>query len=208
MMNYLEKIITEATTSPWKAWYELKRLIYHPFILTYLKLKGVKVGRGTKWYGFPIVFRSLGSQIIIGDKVEIRNWTGSNPLGVNHPLILTTWKSGAIIRIGRSVGITGGTICAAQEITVGSETLVGANCTIIDTDFHPLASKKRRYSQNKIGTRPITIGKNVFLGMNSQILKGVIIGDNSILGAGSVLSGKQPANTIFGGNPAKKIKNL
>lgn len=207
-MTHLGKLMAEATSSPWKVWYELKRLTFHPFVLLYLKLMGVRVGRGTKWYGFPIVFRSRGSLIIVDDQAEIRNWTGSNPLGVNHPLILTTWKPGAVIHIGRNVGITGGTICAAQEIIIGPETLIGANCTIIDTDFHPLSPKKRRYRRDQVKTKPIHIGKNVFLGMNSQLLKGVSIGDNSILGAGSTLSQNQPRNTIFVGNPAKKIKNL
>lgn len=198
----------QAAATPWKVWYELKRILYHPFVMLYLKLNGVEVGENTKWYGFPKILRHRDSRIIIGDRVEVRSWTFSNPLGVNHPLILTTWKSGAVINIGKDVGITGGIICAAKEIRIGSGTLIGANSSIIDTDFHPLGSKNRRHSLANVGTKPVIIGRNVFLGMNSQILKGVTIGNNAILGAGSVLSSSQPENTIFVGNTARKLKTI
>ena len=54
----------------------------------------------------------------------------------------------------------------------------------------------------------VIIGKNVWIGMNSLILKNVTIGDNSIIGAGSVVVKDVPKNTIAAGNPAKVIKDL
>lgn len=180
-------ILSQAVNTPWKLYFELKRVLFHPFVLLYLKLNGVKVGKNTKWYGFPKVFKHKNSQIDIGDRVEVRNWKYSNPLGVNHPLILTTWSKNAKIKIGNDVGISGGVICASQNIYIGRGTLVGANSTLIDTDFHPLSGINRRYSLDDVKTKPIKIGKNVFIGTNSTILKGVNLSDDQIVPAGAVI---------------------
>ena len=183
-MNNFQQLIN----TPWKAYFEICRILLHPLVISYLKIKGVKLGKNTKWDGFPRVFKHKGSQIIIGDRVEVRNWKYSNPLGVNHALILTTWKKGAKINIASDVGISGGSISATNNINIGQGTLVGANSTIIDTDFHPIKSKKRRYQKIGIQSSPITIGKNVFLGTKAIILKGVKIKPNSVIGAGQVVS--------------------
>jgi galactoside O-acetyltransferase len=53
---------------------------------------------------------------------------------------------------------------------------------------------------------PITIGNNVWIGMNSVIMRGVTIGENSIIGANSVVTKDIPANVIAAGNPCKVIK--
>jgi len=57
-------------------------------------------------------------------------------------------------------------------------------------------------------SKPVTIGDNVFIGMNSIILKGVNIGNNVRIAAGSVVTKSIPANQIWGGNPAAFIKNI
>lgn len=58
------------------------------------------------------------------------------------------------------------------------------------------------------GVGNVSIGNNVFIGMNSIILKDTIIEDNVIIGAGSVVSGKLESNFVYAGNPARKIKSL
>ena len=192
-----KSIIKQTIDTPWKIYLEALRIILHPFVMFYLRLSGVQVGKKTKWYGFPRVFRHRQSQIIVGDRVEVRNWLCANPLGINHPLILTTWSLGAVIHIANDVGVSGGIICANKNITIGKGTLIGANSTIIDTDFHPINSKNRRYNKNDIKSSPVNIGKNVFIGTQSIILKGVNIGDNAVVGAGSVVSKNISKNSIF-----------
>lgn len=56
--------------------------------------------------------------------------------------------------------------------------------------------------------RKITIGRNVWVGLNAIILKGTEIGDNSVVGAGAVVRGKFPANCVIAGNPAKVVKTF
>ena len=57
-------------------------------------------------------------------------------------------------------------------------------------------------------TAPICIGEDVFIGANSTILKGVTIGDRSIVASGSVVTKSIPSDQLWGGNPAKKIRDL
>jgi acetyltransferase-like isoleucine patch superfamily enzyme len=123
-------------------------------------------------------------------------------------VVLRTFSHNAKIVIGDDVGISGGTICAAEEVTIGEGTLLGANVTIVDTDFHPIASLNRRYDNHDVATAPVTIGRNVFLGTNSMVLKGVTIGDNSVVGAGSVVTKNIPDSVIAGGNPCRVLRPI
>jgi len=173
--------------TPWKILPELLQPFISAYVRLVCRLGGIRIGRQGKFYGLPKIHRHRRSLITIGNNFENRNWWDSNPLGINHPLILTTWEADASIIIGNDVGVSGGSICAASGIRIGDGTLIGANCTIIDTDFHPLKSDHRRYSRQNIRTAPILIGKNVFIGTGCIILKGAVIPDNTVVPAGSVI---------------------
>jgi acetyltransferase-like isoleucine patch superfamily enzyme len=181
------KILTGVLDSPWKAVNEAVMYLLKIPAVIYMSMTGIEIGSGFKFYGLPRFFRFRGSKISIGDRFESRNFWDSNPLGINHPTIICTWGKNAVIKIGRDVGISGGSIVAADKIEIGDGTLIGANTTIIDTDFHPIHSGKRRYATKNVKSKPIKIGRNVFIGMNSVVLKGVQIPDNSIVPAGSVV---------------------
>jgi len=181
-------IFNTALDTPWKIIPEILQILVSYYAGFILRLNGIGIGQHAKFYGLPKIQKHRQSEIIIGDNFENRNWWDSNPLGINHPLILTTWAANARIVIGNDVGISGGSICAAAGIQIGDGTIIGANCTIIDTDFHPLKSENRRYSRQNIRTVPVLIGKNVFIGTGCIILKGAIIPDNTIVPAGSVIA--------------------
>jgi acetyltransferase-like isoleucine patch superfamily enzyme len=173
-----------------------------------LRCLGVEVGANITLWGRPIVSRIRGSTIQIGDRVVLCSISTKTALGVNHPVVLKTLSPKARIVIGDDVGMSGGTICSAQSVTIGEGTLLGANVVIADTDFHPIASQGRRYSRADVAISPVTIHENVFIGMNSLIMKGVVIGANSIIGAGSVVTKSIPANVIAAGNPCRVVKPL
>ena len=173
--------------SPWKLTNEVLMYLIKPFVFIYLKVNGVKIGKGFKFYGMPKVFRTRGSKIIIGKNFESRNWWFSNPLGVNHPLILCTWSKNAEIIIGDDVGVSGGSIVANTQVTIGNRVLIGANSTIIDTDFHPTVGINKRYSKEGVKSKEVVVGNDVFIGMNAVILKGVEIENQRIVPAGVVL---------------------
>lgn len=183
-MNKIFKIISD---TPWKFFNEILMYIFKPFILFYLQLNGIKIGKGSKFYGFPKVYKHAGSSIKIGDNFECRSWWFSNPIGINHPTIICTWSKGAEIEIGNDVGISGGSIVASKQIKIGNGSIMGANSSIIDTDFHPTKSTHRRYGKNNVKSFPVKIGKNVFIGTSVIILKGSKIPDNAVVPAGKVI---------------------
>jgi acetyltransferase-like isoleucine patch superfamily enzyme len=98
----------------------------------------------------------------------------------------------------------------AKSITIGDYTMIAGNVNLFDNISHPI-SPARRQAHLPITAEdasPIVIGKNCWIGLNSIILKGVTIGDNSIVAAGSVVTKPVPANTIVAGNPAVPVKSL
>ena len=170
---------------------------------------GVEISRDVLLIGLPTVTCVHKSKIYIGAKSTLISSSHYTPLGVNHPVVLRTIQPGAIVNIGARVGISGGSICAAQSIEIGPDTLLGANVTVTDTDFHSLNPHTRSLADyTQIGVAPVKIGARVFIGTNSVILKGVTIGDNSIIGAGSVVTKSIPANVIAAGNPCRVIRAL
>jgi len=156
-------------------------------------------------YGAPVVQRHNGSIMEFGPGLQLRSTVRSNPLGANRPVVLCTWAKGAVLRVGANFSMTGGTICAAQRIEIGNNVAVGANSSIIDTDFHPIDPQDRRTDPSIYETAPVVIGNDVFIGMNSLVLKGVTIGAGSVVGAGGVVTKDVEPGRIVVGNPARAI---
>jgi len=95
-------------------------------------------------------------------------------------------------------------ISAATQISIGSNCMLASGVYITDADWHEIYDRSK-----SIGTtKPVVIGDNVWLGDSSIVCKGVTIGNNSIIGAGSVVVSDIPENVIAAGNPAKVIKEL
>lgn len=124
-----------------------------------------------------------------------------NLLGINHRCILATYNANAKLEIGNGSSFSGVSIWCFEHITIGNNVRVGANCTIMDGDAH---QDDPRAGKNK----PVVIEDNVWLGANVMVLKGVTIGHNSLIGAGSVVTKSIPANVIAAGNPCKVIRSL
>ena len=179
---------------------------YIIFLLIYLKNKLFL--RGVKLKGFCVIFNFPGSSIKLGKGIINSSFT-SNMLGLYQRTIIVA-RYGGKIEIGDGFGISGSTIYSFDSIKIGKNATIGANCKIIDNDFHPLDAQQRNANLNEQHTKrsPIVIGDNCFIGMNSIILKGTTLGDNVVVGAGSVVHGKFPSNCIIAGNPAKIIKSL
>lgn len=195
-----------ALDTPWRVRLEIRRLLSWPGTRLIFALAGVPWGRGWKFYGVPILQKHRRSTLSIGDALSLRSIPQSNALGPFHPVILTTRRPGAQLIIGRGFGMTGGTICAEESITIGDDVWVGGNCTITDTDFHPLDLDVRLARPLDGATAPVVIEDGVFIGMQSLILKGVRIGARSVIGAGSVVTRDIPPGVIAAGNPARVIR--
>ena len=111
------------------------------------------------------------------------------------------------------------------NIKIGPETEFNMNCVILDcarveigakclfgpgvqifTVGHPLEAKLRETGVEH--AKPITIGRNVWIGGGAILLPGVLVGENAVIGAGSVVTKDVPPNTLVAGNPAKIIRLL
>ena len=174
----------------------------------FIKLNGVKYGKKLKMIGWPFIFRDSSAVLEIGEFVTINSSFFSNLLGVYQRTIIVAKKQSKI-RIGDKVGISGSTLYAWNSIEIGDGTLIGANCKIVDNDFHPVDPDARRMGDlSAVVSKPVIIGKNVFIGTGSMILKGSVIGDDCVVGAGSVVSGTFEPGCVIAGNPAKVIRKL
>jgi carbonic anhydrase/acetyltransferase-like protein (isoleucine patch superfamily) len=175
----------------------------------YLRAAGVPCGRNLKLFGLPVIWPCRRGQIAIGTGVVMRSSALSNPVGLNHRCILRTIAPEAWIRVGDGVSMSGTTLLARKGITLGRGVMIGANCTIVDSDLHPLEAEGRRaLDPGGIQSAEVVIEDGAFLGMGVMVLKGARIGRNTVVGAGAVVAGSLPPGVIAAGNPARVIKSL
>jgi acetyltransferase-like isoleucine patch superfamily enzyme len=154
-------------------------------------------------------FDKVGGGLTIGGSVRalpyISNYgvicVGHN-LGLlsssRFPLSIESARADAAIIIGNNVILNGCSIYVVKRVEIGDFSTIGGKTTIMDTDGHGIDDAPTKVA-------PIKIGCHVWIGARAIILKGVTIGDNSIIGAGSVVTRDVERNTIVAGNPAKKI---
>ena len=161
----------------------------------------VKIERGCCFNG-KTIFRVLPDSIIqIGKESTFNSSHSSNLIGVYSPCMVSTIKRGAKIEIGNNCGFSGTVIGAALNIKIGNNVRCGANTMITDSDWHS--------DDYRTGTdKEVIIEDNVWLGYGVKVLKGVHIGENTLVGAGSIVTRNIPANVIAVGNPCKVIKVL
>ncbi len=97
---------------------------------------------------------------------------------------------------------------APERITIEEGVIVSTGSKIVChfLDTHKMTPKDRLENRYPVGD--VIIKKNAYLGMNTLIVKPVIVGENSIVGAGSVITQNIPDNEIWAGNPAKCIGKL
>lgn len=167
----------------------------------YAQTIGVKIGKNVHFNGWTSFFRGTGSEIRIGEGCTFNSSGYTNHIGLNHRCIITTMSNNAKIVIGNNTGMSSSTITSWDSVEIGNNVRIGANCIIMDGDFH--------LDDPRVGRpRKIKIGDNVWIGANVIVMKGVTIGENSIVGCGSIVTKDVPPNSIAAGNPCKVIKTL
>lgn len=167
-----------------------------------------EVGRGLRLgLHSRAVSKNRGKVIRIGNDCAIRGIIRCNP--------------GGSVKIGNTVYIGDGTILDSMScITIGDATLLAHGVQILDNDSHPIDAAEREshfrsilgFNEGKknfsIATEPVTIGRRCWIGFYSAIMKGVTIGDDSIVAAGSYVVKDVPSKCVVAGNPARVVKML
>lgn len=167
----------------------------------YLFYPNVYFGKDVSFIGIPKIRIKYTGKIVIGNKCSFLSKPKSNLIGINRPCIITTQATNAEIIIGNKCKFSGTVIGAFSRVELKENVRCGANTLITDSDWHlddPRAGKPS----------PILIRKNVWLGEGVKVLKGVTIGENTVIGAGSVVTKSIPANVVAAGNPCKIIKQI
>lgn len=109
------------------------------------------------------------------------------------------------VEIGDGVLMSPGSrLSASDEITLGDGVMFAHGAYVTDSDWHTIYDRTVRAEQ----PTPVHIGKNVWLGDHSTVLKGVTIGENSVVAARAVVTRDVPANVVVAGNPARVVKEL
>ncbi|MCF6307099.1 MAG: acyltransferase [Flavobacteriaceae bacterium] len=152
----------------------------------------------------PVVMRGKGT-IIIGNNVNIG--VINSPFFYNGYGYVEARKQQAVITFGDNIHINNNfSVVSERKITINSHTLIGYNCTIIDSNFHNLTIDKRL--ETDPNPEEVIISENVFIGNNVTILKGVTIGKNTVVANGAMVTKSCPENVVIGGVPAKVISKL
>ncbi len=169
-----------------------------------LKSRKVVRGKHLRIHGW-LFLRGKGN-VVIGDNVTINSSLASNPIGGNTRTII---HCNGKLRIGNNVGMSNCAIVCQNEVVIEDWVKIGGDVSIYDTDFHSTNYIDRRCEVDyNIATKPVVIKQDSFIGAHSIILKGVTIGERSIVAAGAVVTKSIPDDELWGGCPAKFIRKL
>jgi acetyltransferase-like isoleucine patch superfamily enzyme len=157
--------------------------------------QATSVGPRARVYGSPSVTNA--GTMIIGDRVRLMSTVATIELAVGPR---------ATLEIGDQVFINYGcSIGATQLVRIGSRCNIGTYCIMMDNDYHSLEPERRNEMPP---SAPIILEDNVWLGARVIVLRGVRIGANSVIGAGSVVSKDIPPRSVAVGVPAKVTRSL
>lgn len=188
-MSLFKKIINKTKCLYYKRWFSKHGLEFN-------KINTI---------GLPIIKNE--GRIIIDGILTMVNTPFEGTLGINRKSKFNVYKN-AVLHFKGSVSMSNAVLVATRKITIGNNVMIGGGVTIVDSDFHSMDSSYWGTidDEKMMKSVPVEIGDNVFIGMNSIILKGVNIGEGAIIGAGSVVSRNIPSGEIWGGNPATFIR--
>jgi acetyltransferase-like isoleucine patch superfamily enzyme len=164
--------------------------------VAWLRVRGVRVGRGVRVHG-PVRILGDPRRVVVGDGCSlhggVRLWT--HDYGPGH---------GRIVLGARVTLLTGVCINSFVGVFVGDDAAFGDGCYVQDND-HGTAPGVPVMRQPSHGL-PIVVGRDVWLGARCIVLKGVTIGDGTVVGAGSVVVKPLPAGVVAVGVPARPVR--
>jgi acetyltransferase-like isoleucine patch superfamily enzyme len=160
-------------------------------------LLGVRVGPGFRASGWICLRIHPASTVSLGRNCRMNSGTRINLVGSGQRVGIYASRN-ACLAIGDRVGISNSVVVATESISIGSDTLIGGGCMLVDSDLHslPLGPHVGDADPRRPRSRSVQIGSCVFIGAHSIVLKGSCIGDGAIVGAGSVIAGVVEPHTV------------
>ena len=184
---------------------KIRNILHQESAIYQLKKAKAKFAKDVKFIGAHKF--SLNGKICIGKSFTSRSTINHCiDYGCSQIVVMPN----AELHIGDYSGISNVSIQCYNRIDIGNYVDIGAGTIIFDTNFHSTnwIDKKNGLDIKNAKTVPVHIGNYVFIGARCIICKGVQIGDKSIVAAGSVVTKNIPSGEIWGGNPARFIKNI
>jgi acetyltransferase-like isoleucine patch superfamily enzyme len=174
----------------WKIRSFLRFLIYKlRYSTAFIACNKGLVGLDTHlFFSYPGAIVNIGNGLILGNHIEMIS-KGKLEIGTN--LSMSEYSR----------------IVAHQQITIGNKVTIARFVSILDHD-HRFERKNGSIEMEGYTMAPVKIGNQVWIGDKVTILAGTEIGSNVIIAANSVVRGKLDGNAIYGGIPAKKLKDL
>lgn len=174
---------------------------YYKFNGMLCRLKGIQIGKNCIITGRTRFFKRKGSNIVLHDNVTLHSLYRCNTL-IQHPVSISAILPGATVELHPYCGISGSKIVCCNKVQIGEYTIVGPDCIIDDCKHHSYSKEIGWISNGELKGAPIIIGKRCYIGMRCIILKGVTIGDDCVISAGTVITKDVPAGHLAQGNPA------
>lgn len=166
--------------------------------------------------------RSCGPDSVIHGYIDARGGRANISVGANCLLqgLMVTETNASEISIGNNVFIGSNTVIdCSMKVVIDDDALVSYQCLLLDSNNHsndaserrndlPTVMKGQPYDWTAVPSKPIHVCRGAWIGARSIILKGVTVGEGSIVGAGSVVTKDVPPYTVVAGNPARVVKLL
>lgn len=179
------------------------------------KGNSLEVGGEVSSSKLVLVFHETGSTVTIGKNVKLDHC--KIELGKNSRLVIGDGSQvrglisvgyGSSVVIGKDLKVVANLKLRAVEgtnVSIGDDCLFATDVTIRTNDGHPIydAVTKERINLSK----PVTIGDHVWLGEGALILKGVDIGESSVIAGGSIVTKDVPKNSVAAGSPARVVRS-
>lgn len=171
-----------------------------------LRTYKVHVPKSARITGKVNIIRVKNTSIELGNNITLRSDSFDYFGGMPFNTTLLVDREGGRISIGDDCRINGAYIHAKKSIIIGKNCVIAAGTNIFDSNGHQLLSANRTIGEDV--PKEVVIGDNVWLCINSVVLKGTTIGDNCVVAANSVVKGDFPNNSLIQGNPAIVVSSL
>lgn len=123
------------------------------------------------------------------------------------PVCIRTLLPGASVKLGDNAGLNGTAIQSACKVSIGNWSNI-ADAYITDTPAHSIKRDRRQETVEDVPSAPVVIANNVWISVQVVILDGVKIGDNSVIGACSLVMDDVPNDVFAAGNPLRIIRHI